>query len=290
MPHCIRKVRSIVFISLLLLSANYSLADEGKNLFATHCSSCHSIGGGDEGGPDLKGVTALRDSSWLLRIITEPDKLTAGKDPTQQALVKKYGYEMPSLGISRDDAKQIIAFLKAADGSRPKEKPESVTVRNSSKVNSKETAEAVPVAATPVDAIQVKPPEVVVTPEIIAAGLAFFTGKKQFAKGGAPCGSCHGFGYPGVNGGNFAADLSNIYERMGEQGMKGVLRALKFPIMKKIYADKQLTDEEITALIAFAKDGAVRKVSTTGGNFPLAGVILLIGAIVILTVYKRRIR
>ena len=50
-------------------------------------------------------------ADWLERVIVEPDKLTAEKDPVQLELVKKYGYEMPNLGISRDDARKIIAYL-----------------------------------------------------------------------------------------------------------------------------------------------------------------------------------
>ena len=101
------------FIPLLIvLTAVPALADEGKELFEKQCASCHTIGGGDSGGPDLKGVGAKRSGDWLVRVIVEPDKLTADKDPAQLELVKKYGFEMPNLGISRDDARKMVAYLK----------------------------------------------------------------------------------------------------------------------------------------------------------------------------------
>ncbi|MEI6306267.1 MAG: cytochrome c, partial [Deltaproteobacteria bacterium] len=100
---------------LILMSISIPVwADPGKELFDKQCASCHSIGGGDGGGPDLKGVTEKRQTEWLVRVIVEPDKLTAAKDPVQAELVKKAGFEMPNLGISSDDAKKIIAYLAGA--------------------------------------------------------------------------------------------------------------------------------------------------------------------------------
>ena len=103
------------FPLLLILAIFFSApawADSGKELFEKECSGCHTIGGGDSGGPDLKGITGKRPADWLERVIVEPDKLTADKDPVQLGLVKQYGGEMPNLGISRKDAKKIIAYLQ----------------------------------------------------------------------------------------------------------------------------------------------------------------------------------
>ncbi len=106
------------FITLLVLLTGSLpvLADQGKDLFDKQCAGCHSIGGGDGGGPDLKGVIAKRSHEWLESVIIEPNKLTANKDPIQLELVKKYGYEMPNLGIGHEDALKIITYLSGADG------------------------------------------------------------------------------------------------------------------------------------------------------------------------------
>lgn len=253
----------ICFIALLaLLASGYpAQADPGKDLFDKQCASCHSIGGGDGGGPDLKGVTAKRSHEWLETVIMEPNKLTANKDPIQAELVKKYGYEMPNLGIGHDDALKIIAYLSGADGA---------------------AAAALPTG---------EQMAVVVTPELIAQGKALFIGNKRLAKGGAPCISCHPFTYPGIDGGNLSiADLNKSYQKMGDTGMQGALKALKFPTMKKIYAERPLTDDEITALMALFKDSATQKGGGTRVSLPLVGgglfVLLLLG----LALYKRRIR
>lgn len=238
-------------------------ADQGKDIFDKQCAGCHSIGGGDGGGPDLKGIVAKRTHEWLESVIIEPNKLSANKDPIQVELVKKYGYEMPNLGIGHEDALKIIAYISSVDGAG--------------------TAKTVPPATEQI--------ATAVTPELIAQGKALFTGSTRLAKGGAPCLSCHPITYPGISGGNLSkADLSKSYQKMGDSGMKGALKALKFPTMKKIYADKPLTDDEVAALMALFKDSAAEKGGGASSLFPFAGgalfVILLIG----LSLYKRRIR
>ena len=254
---------------LLVLSVFFSAptwADSGKELFEKECAGCHTIGGGDSGGPDLKGITGRRPADWLERIIVEPDKLTADKDPTHLALVKQYGGEMPILGISRKDAKKIIAYLQDV-----------------SPVPSSSGA-APPAEPAP------KPVETVITPEFVAQGRGLFTGGIPFANGGAPCVGCHGFAVAGVSGGNLAVDLSARAEAAGEQGFRGMLKSLNFPIMRRMYADAPLTDEEVTALVAFSRDAVARKTVPARPYYPVTGVVVFVCLIAGLTLYKRRIR
>ena len=259
-----RVLCGFIFMTLLTVGS-LAWADQGRELFDKQCAGCHSIGGGDGGGPDLKGIVGKRPVAWLERIIVEPDKLTAEKDPTHLELVKKYGYEMPKLGLSSDDAKKILTFLSEGASSGT--------------------------TAAPVPAEQsASPKEILVTPELLATGKALLTGEKRFSKGGAPCIACHAFTYPGVHGGNLATDLAPLYEGMGEQGMKGALKSLKFPIMKKAYADKPLTDDEIAALIAISKDASGKTATKSLAVFPLTGAALFVFLIAGLALYKRRIR
>lgn len=244
---------------LVFLATLPAHADAGKELFEKQCSGCHTVGGGDKGGPDLKGVTARRSEEWLVRVITEPDRLTAEKDPVQLELVKKYGFEMPKLGIGREDALKIIAWLKGEAPGAAKSAAEERKV------------------------------EVAPTPELVASGLALFTGERRFAKGGAPCAACHRLRYPGVSGGKLAADLSDLYEGMGEEGLRGVLGSLQFPVMKKAYAGRPLTDEEIAALIAFMKDATAHRKGGEAGAFPLAGAGVFALCLAAFALYKRRI-
>ena len=262
-----------VYIPLLLILSIFlfspAWADSGKEFFEKECSSCHTIGGGDSGGPDLKGVAGERSAAWLERMIVEPDKLAAEKDPIQVALVKKYGGEMPNLGVSRQDARKVIAYLQSVSSTAP------------AAVSPKAAPQAEP---API------PLETVVTPELVAHGKALFTGGTPFANGGAPCAACHSFGYSGITGGTLAIDLGNRIEGAGEQGFRGMLKSLKFPIMRKIYADKPLTEAEITALIVFSRDAVARKATPARSYFPAAGAGIFVCLLVGLTLYKRRIR
>jgi hypothetical protein len=58
-------------------------------------------------------------------------------------------------------------------------------------------------------------------------------------------------------------DLTQAYSAFGEQGLSSLLEAMPFPMMKEIYDDKPLTDEENARLVAF-----LQEVSTSGSPAP----------------------
>ena len=88
------------------------LADRGEQLFQTKgCGGCHSIGGGRLTGPDLEGVTELREYEWILAIVQYPDSMLR-EDPVARQLFAEYMTPMLSVGASRDDARAIYEFLR----------------------------------------------------------------------------------------------------------------------------------------------------------------------------------
>src|SRR5450756_1420982 len=89
---------------------------QGEAIFKQKCSSCHTIGGGKSAGPDLKGVTSQRPNDWLISFITAPDKAIASGDPTAAQLVKEYTVPMPNLGVTTQQAGQILAYIQAQSG------------------------------------------------------------------------------------------------------------------------------------------------------------------------------
>ena len=85
----------------------------GQYLFATRCAACHTIGNGDKLGPDLLGVTEVRDRAWLARMIVDSNKLIEENDPIATALFKKYKeIRMPPLGLPEKDVNTLIEFMK----------------------------------------------------------------------------------------------------------------------------------------------------------------------------------
>jgi protein SCO1/2 len=87
---------------------------KGEYLFTTRCSACHTIGRGDGVGPDLLGVAAVRERSWLERFIRFPDRMLAAGDPIASALYAKYNrVQMPNLLLGPEDVAAILDYLGA---------------------------------------------------------------------------------------------------------------------------------------------------------------------------------
>ncbi len=88
--------------------------DQGKYLFGRQCGACHTIGHGDSVGPDLLGITRVRERKWLLHMIQRPDEMLDGKDPIAMALLKKYnGVRMSNTFVGDIDAEYILNYLEA---------------------------------------------------------------------------------------------------------------------------------------------------------------------------------
>ena len=92
---------------------------EGAFLFRTRCESCHTLGGGEGLGPDLAGVTARRERSWLARWISEPDKMIEEGDPEALALYVQYReLAMPNLRLEDTEVNALLEFLVEQDRER----------------------------------------------------------------------------------------------------------------------------------------------------------------------------
>jgi protein SCO1/2 len=88
--------------------------EPGQALYRKLCAPCHTVGVGDRVGPDLRGVADRRDHEWLVRFIQNPAKVRAEKDPMTVAMIEKFpGVRMPSLGVTENDANDLITYLTA---------------------------------------------------------------------------------------------------------------------------------------------------------------------------------
>ena len=68
-------VSLIAFLLFSLISMNSFAQDEGKQLFEKNCQVCHKIGGGKLVGPELLGITQLREREWLVKFIRNSKEL-----------------------------------------------------------------------------------------------------------------------------------------------------------------------------------------------------------------------
>src|SRR5215469_9382849 len=89
-------------------------SDKGAYLFKTRCAACHTVGHGDGVGPDLIGVTSMRNRGWLTQFMEMPDKMLADHDPIATALYNKYNQvPMPNLRLGDPDVAALLAYLDA---------------------------------------------------------------------------------------------------------------------------------------------------------------------------------
>jgi protein SCO1/2 len=96
--------------------------DRGRYVFVRDCGACHTVGRGDKVGPDLLGVTTVRDHQWLVRIIQAPEQLLKENDPIATALLKKYNnVRMPNLSVNDDELNLLISYLQAQTAAHDRE-------------------------------------------------------------------------------------------------------------------------------------------------------------------------
>ena len=241
-------------------AAESTAVDDGKALFRTKCTPCHTIGGGKLVGPDLAGVTTLRDHGWLERFISAPDRVLASGDPVANRLLKENsGVAMPNLGLNHSQVDELIAYLAE---SVPRKETEPST--------------------TPAEAAVGDPQR----------GTALFTGITPFQRGGTPCLACHTVsGVAPLGGGSLGPDLTGIYGRLGEAGLASVLATLTFPTMRPIFQTRPLTQPERGDLAALFRTAAGRQpVDATPRIIALAVVGGLLLFLLAGMIWRKRLR
>jgi nitrite reductase (NO-forming) len=89
-------------------------AEKGKVVYESRCVMCHTVGGGDKIGPDLRGVTQRRPDAWLARWLLETDSMLKTDAAAKEMLVK-YKTSMPNPGLSPAEANQLVKFFHWSD-------------------------------------------------------------------------------------------------------------------------------------------------------------------------------
>jgi len=218
-----------------------SPASSGQVIFERECQSCHTIGGGAQVGPDLKGVLEKRDREWVARFITSPDWVIAEGDPIALGLLEEFnGVEMPNGALTEEDVEFILIFLDLQD---------SLT----------QAAVVLP-SGDP------------------SQGKYLFIGNQPLENGGLPCMGCHSAGnIVKYGGGNLGPDLTHVFDRYGEPGLVSTMQNISFPTMKHVYAGKSLTQQETADLLAFFTEvdsaGIEGQADTVTGMFWSSGIL-----------------
>lgn len=92
-----------------------TLAGKGEGVSGTKCTSCHKLTDEKLVGPGWKGVTTRRTPEWIMNFITNPDPMI-DKDPEVQAQLELCLVRMPNQGLTDDEARSILEFMRKNDG------------------------------------------------------------------------------------------------------------------------------------------------------------------------------
>jgi hypothetical protein len=92
-----------------------AMAAEGEKIAGVKCTSCHKLTDERLVGPGWKGVTQRRQPAWIMNFITNPDPMI-NKDPAVQAQLELCLVRMPNQGLTDDDARKILEFMRKNDG------------------------------------------------------------------------------------------------------------------------------------------------------------------------------
>lgn len=258
-------IRAVILALLFSAAASGVLAVQGgdtsvgQQLFQKNCIGCHTIGGGTLVGPDLQGVTERRDQQWLVSWIENPDQVRASGDPIAQQLDQQFPVKMPNLGLTRAQAKQIVAYLAAQSGAAPAASPAAAALLAGDVVHGKD----------------------------------LFTGNARFSAGGPACIACHSAGGVGaLGGGQLGPDLTLSINKFGEAGLDGFLTNPPTQTMSAVWTGHALTPQERADLRAFLAQAAVsgRPTNTVVqlALLAIAGTALLLGLAQV--IWRNRLR
>jgi cytochrome c551/c552 len=222
-----------LFLGTLFCCSFNSMGQDGAAIFQQNCAACHKLGMRLVG-PDLLGVSDTRSEEWLIKFIRSSQDLVQAGDPDAVAIFEEFNkIAMTPFDLSDDEIKSILAYIKS-------ESPESDASASD----------------TPADEVT-EPAEIInieYADEDIEAGRLLFSGKNKFVNGGPSCLTCHNVTNDLLwSGGLLAKDLTNVYSRMGDAGVAGILGAPPFPAMAVSYKNNELDSLEIIQLTAFLK-------------------------------------
>lgn len=87
----------------------------GKDAYELKCQSCHKLTEEKLVGPGWKDVTVRRKPVWIMNMITNVDMMLES-DPEAQKLLEQCLVRMPNQNITKDEARQLLEFMRSNDG------------------------------------------------------------------------------------------------------------------------------------------------------------------------------
>lgn len=94
-----------------------AMVTTGKGMYELKCQSCHKLTEEKLVGPGWKNVTKRRQPLWIMNMITNVDMMLE-TDAEAQKLLELCMVRMPNQNITKDDARQVLEFMRSNDGEK----------------------------------------------------------------------------------------------------------------------------------------------------------------------------
>jgi mono/diheme cytochrome c family protein len=253
---------------------------EGAAYFKQMCVACHTINGGILVGPDLANVQERRSDEWLQKFIKSSQTLVNSGDPDAVAVFEQFNkMVMPDAPFTDDQIGAVIVYIKAASGGSE----EAADTGGQETAETEKFEEEAALIETGAESIEAN----------IIMGQNLFQGKTRFENGGPSCISCHDVKHDAIIGGGILAkELTTVFSRMGEPGVRAILGSAPFPVMQHAYLNKPLTDEEIFSIVAFLeqadRDHMFQQPRDYGVKLAGTGIVGLIVLLVVFSLLWRK--
>lgn len=96
---------------------NAEWVKSGKATYELKCQSCHRLTEEKLVGPGWKDVSKKRQPLWIMNMITNVDMMLES-DPEAQKLLEQCMVRMPNQNISKDQAREVLEFMRSNDGEK----------------------------------------------------------------------------------------------------------------------------------------------------------------------------
>jgi len=96
-------------------SVNNDWVKAGKSIYELKCQACHKLTDEKLVGPGWKDVTKTRKPEWIMNMILNTDEMI-NNDPEAQKLLETHLVRMPNQNLSKDEARQVLEFMRSNDG------------------------------------------------------------------------------------------------------------------------------------------------------------------------------
>jgi mono/diheme cytochrome c family protein len=87
-----------------------AMAEQGQKLFEVKCGACHKMGERYVG-PPLGEVTVRRSPAFIMNQMLNPEGMYS-KHPEVKKLLGEYMTQMPNLGLTQEQARQVVEYLR----------------------------------------------------------------------------------------------------------------------------------------------------------------------------------